>query len=84
VFLMLDERKALDDLASGGCCCPCGGRLRPWGYARLRLIRQLDGSHTALRPRRLAVPYAGGPTSSYLPRRYRGGAIRWKRSALPC
>jgi hypothetical protein len=35
-------------------CCPCGGRLGPWGHARLRTVRQLDGSHISLRPRRLA------------------------------
>jgi hypothetical protein len=54
VILVFDEPKLLEDVASGRCCCPCGGRLRTWGRARVRLIRQLDGSHTEHRPRRLA------------------------------
>jgi hypothetical protein len=54
VFVVLDGRSALDDIASGELCCPCGGLFRPWGHARVRLIRQLDGSHAPLRPRRMA------------------------------
>ena len=73
MFLMLDERKTLHDIASGKRGCPCGGRLRPWGYARLRRIRQLDGSDIALRPRPLLCGLCGKthvllPASS-LPRR---------------
>jgi len=54
VILVLYEPKLLEDVASGQCSCRCGGRLRPWGWARSRQIRQLDGSYTAHRPRRLA------------------------------
>jgi len=39
-------------LQAGRLSCRCAGRLRPWGHARSRLIRQRDGSHVALRPRR--------------------------------
>ena len=54
MILVLYEPKLLEDVASGQCSCRCGGRLRPWGWARSRQIRQLDGSYTAHRPRRLA------------------------------
>lgn len=40
------------DLAAGRLCCPgCDGPLAPWGYAREREVRMLDGVR-ALRPRR--------------------------------
>jgi Domain of unknown function (DUF6431) len=54
MILVLDEAQATDEIASGEHCCPCGGRLGWWGHARVRVIRQLDGSHTLLRPRRVA------------------------------
>ena len=40
------------DLAAGRLCCPgCDGQLAPWGYAREREVRMLDGVRS-LRPRR--------------------------------
>jgi len=53
MILVLDEVNAIEGIARGEHHCPCGGQLRPWGYARVRQIRQLDGSDVALRPRRL-------------------------------
>jgi hypothetical protein len=61
VILVLDEGKAWEEAASGAYRCTCGGRLRPWGYARVRQVRQLDGSHVEYRPRRFAC--AGCRTS---------------------
>lgn len=40
------------ELWSGSLSCSCAGRLRPWSHARVRLIRQRDGSEVELRPRR--------------------------------
>ena len=54
VILVLDEVSAMGEIASRERGCPCGGRLWLWGHARVRLIRQLNGSHTSFRPRRLA------------------------------
>ena len=40
------------ELAAGRVYCPgCGGSLSPWGYARERVVRMLDGSRV-LQPRR--------------------------------
>ena len=50
---MLDEASAIEGIARGEHRCHCGGRLQPWGYARVRQIRRLDGSGISLRPRRL-------------------------------
>jgi Domain of unknown function (DUF6431) len=52
---------AVHDVTSGGLAgvsrprsCPgCAGRLRPWGYARPRAIRQADGARLLVRPRRM-------------------------------
>jgi hypothetical protein len=53
---------AVHDATSGGLAglpraprsCPgCSGRLRPWGYARPRAIRQADGARLLVRPRRV-------------------------------
>lgn len=35
----------------GGLACSCGGRLRPWGHARVRVVRTRDGEERR-RPRR--------------------------------
>lgn len=59
MIIVLYEDWALAEIASGRRCCPCGGRLRPWAHARARLIRQLDGSHTSLRPRRVICAECG-------------------------
>jgi transposase-like protein len=40
-------------LTSGGLRCPdCAGVLRPWGYARERVVRRLRGLLARIRPRR--------------------------------
>lgn len=40
-------------LESGVLACPgCGGRLGPWGHARQRWVRGLDGTGVRVRPRR--------------------------------
>lgn len=41
------------DLVSGALSCPpCGGRLRPWGYARERCLRAAGGARWPCAPRR--------------------------------
>jgi hypothetical protein len=41
------------DLAAGRLCCPvCDGPLSPWGFARERTVRLLDGTRS-VRPRRV-------------------------------
>ena len=48
----VDEAAVESDLRAGVLVCPvpgCGGRLAPWGWARKRPVRGLEG---ALRPRR--------------------------------
>jgi microsomal dipeptidase-like Zn-dependent dipeptidase len=64
VILVLDEGKAWDEAASGAYRRTCGGQLRPWGYARVRQIRQLDGSHVEHRPRRFACVFGTPPIVS--------------------
>jgi hypothetical protein len=40
-------------LSGGGLACPgCGGRLRPWGHARVRVVRDVGEVRQRLRPRR--------------------------------
>jgi hypothetical protein len=52
VIMVLDVGQAEADLAAGVLTCPrCAGRLRPWSWAPVRRIRQLDGTVVALRPR---------------------------------
>jgi len=54
VIMVLDVGQAEADLAAGVLACPgCAGRLRPWSWAAVRRVRQLDGSHVAVRPRRV-------------------------------
>jgi hypothetical protein len=53
VIIVLDPEQAERDLTAGRLACPsCAGRLRPWAWAPLRLIRQYDGSTRPVRPRR--------------------------------
>lgn len=53
MIVVLDADRAETDLAAGRIACPrCGGPLRPWSWARTRPVRRLDGSATAVRPRR--------------------------------
>jgi hypothetical protein len=53
VFATTVEADALEaDLSTGRLRCPgCRGALSPWGFARAREVRMLDGS-SRLRPRR--------------------------------
>jgi Homeodomain-like domain len=53
VLAMIVESSVVEaDLAAGRLCCPgCDGPLSPWGYAREREVRMLDGVRS-LRPRR--------------------------------
>jgi hypothetical protein len=51
--MVLDVEQAEVDLAAGVLACPrCTGRLRPWSWAPVRRVRQLDGSVVVVRPRR--------------------------------
>jgi hypothetical protein len=51
--LVLDGDRVDVDLASGRLACPrCAGTLRPWSWAAVRRVRQLDGSMMVVRPRR--------------------------------
>jgi transposase-like protein len=51
--MVLDVEQAEADLAAGVLTCPrCAGRLRPWSWAPVRRVRQLDRSVVAARPRR--------------------------------
>jgi hypothetical protein len=56
VLLFLDETQLADELAAGTLACPAcpeAGRLRPWGHARPRRVRLLDGQRVRLSPRRV-------------------------------
>src|SRR6266508_4390127 len=51
--MVMDADQAETDLAAGTLTCPrCGGRLRPWSWATARLVSQLAGTTTWLRPGR--------------------------------
>ena len=54
MLLCADAAAASADLAGGLLACPScrGGRLRPWGYGRERVIRLLGGKTARLRPQR--------------------------------
>ena len=53
MIVVLDEDQAEADLAAGMIGCPrCAGSLRPWSWAPVRRIRELDGSIRSVRPRR--------------------------------
>jgi hypothetical protein len=53
VIVVLDADRAELDLVDGRIACPrCGGRLRPWAWARARSVRCVDGSVRVARPRR--------------------------------
>jgi len=48
--------------------CPgCGQPLRPWGHARERTVRDLDGALVTVRPDRRCAPAATSPTSCSTP-----------------
>lgn len=54
MLIVLDPAGAEDDLAASAISCPSctSGRLRPWGYARTRVLRGLHGARRSVRPRR--------------------------------
>jgi hypothetical protein len=53
VIMVLDPGRVDADLAAGVLACPrCPGVLRPWSWATVRRVRQLDGAMLAVRPRR--------------------------------
>jgi hypothetical protein len=53
MMLVRDEAAAELSLRSGSLSCPaCSGRLRPWGYARVRTVRLSGGGRRSWRPRR--------------------------------
>ena len=53
MIMVLDAGRVAADLAAGTVACPrCAGVLRPWSWAVLRRVRQLDGSMLTVRPRR--------------------------------
>lgn len=54
MLIVLDQADAERDLAGASIACPSctSGRLRPWGYARTRLLRCLGGVRRSVRPRR--------------------------------
>jgi hypothetical protein len=50
---IVDLARAEADLAAGQLTCPgCGGMLRPWGYGRVRTVRDHASTMLTLRPRR--------------------------------
>lgn len=64
LMVCAEEATVEVELRGGRLACPgCGGRLGPWGYARVRVIRGLPGP---LRPRR-AKCRACGETHVLLP-----------------
>lgn len=53
MIMVLDAGRVDADLAAGALACPrCPGVLRPWSWAAVRRVRQLDGAMLAVRPRR--------------------------------
>ena len=75
MIMVLDEAAAELSLRSGSLCCPaCSGRLRPWGYARVRSVRLTSGGTRSWRPRRACCADCGSTQvllpASCLPRRH--------------
>ncbi len=53
MIVVADSEGAADRLRAGVLSCPaCAGRLRPYGHARSRSVRGLDGTRVTARPRR--------------------------------
>ena len=54
VVMVVDPTIVDADLAASSIGCPScsSGRLRPWGYARSRVVRGLRGARLTVRPRR--------------------------------
>lgn len=80
MLVALDQPVALDRaLRAGRLTCPCSGELRPWGWARRRVLRGGDTVHV-VRPRRArcracAVTHVLLPTVSLARRAYAVGVI---------
>ena len=68
MVIVADQDAAGQALAASSMPCPScsGGSLRPWGYARTRVLRGLHGARHRLRPRR-ARCRACGATHVLLP-----------------
>lgn len=63
----IDEGDVERDLVGGSLACPvCRGVLRPWGFARWRVLRGRGGVHHRRRPRR-SICRACGATHVLLP-----------------
>lgn len=43
----------LDESVVPGCCDGCGSSFKPWGYARVRAVRERGGRRRVVRPRRV-------------------------------
>jgi hypothetical protein len=57
VIVVADPLQIEADLAAGRLACPdCSGRLRGWGHARTRTVRQRHGPALRVRPRRVHCP----------------------------
>jgi hypothetical protein len=52
VIEVVDEEAARRALAAGVLRCPCGGRLRRWGHARPRTVRELANRTRLVQPDR--------------------------------
>lgn len=57
MLIVPDPTDAEGDLTARAISCPSctsctSGRLRPWGYARTRVLRGLHGARGSVRPRR--------------------------------
>ena len=88
--IAISQERLEADLAAGGLACPdCSGRLSPWGFARSREVRMLDGVRR-LRPRRASVARCDAThvlcPSWSVPRRRDGAevigeALRWPPAA---
>jgi len=53
IVVLKDASAGVGLAASSRPCAGCGGRLRPWGFARVRTIRCRGGRPSVLRPRRV-------------------------------
>ncbi|MGH4011172.1 MAG: DUF6431 domain-containing protein [Pseudonocardiaceae bacterium] len=74
VIGIVDRERAEADLAAGVLACPgCDGRLRRWGHARARDVRDQGATTLRLRPRRARCPSCGAThvllLTAVLPRR---------------
>jgi hypothetical protein len=63
----IDEEEVERELVGGGLACPaCRGMLRPWGFARWRVLRGRGGTLLRRRPRR-SICLGCGATHVLLP-----------------